>query len=264
MEIFSQSLKRLRAFLDLQHKGLNIMPIVLKNQELDDTLLSDFSEITKWLYEHFEVKFVQIVLNLQHTSIPTFKNEIEYLDYRQKCKSFFEQLNNLPQIVIIDFNGNFENIWCEFLFHGNYIITHSSSTYHWNHLKCGIAPVSTQTFFQSNPMKNIILTSQKLTGEQICKKTNIALNYENDHERKMFLQEIKENIFQASPSGLIQMKHAFNSTSKVQFENIIHYTYLNNDWKNDKQTFSTVHEMKEFLKNPEMKGSRSPDNELNQ
>ena len=64
MEIFSQSLNRLRAFLDLEFKGLNIMPIVSKNQEFDEKLINDLDEITKWLAKHIEVRFVNFIFHI--------------------------------------------------------------------------------------------------------------------------------------------------------------------------------------------------------
>jgi len=247
MEIFSQSLQRLRAFLDLQFKGLNLMPIVVKNQQLDEVLIDEFNEIIEWLNVHLEVKFLKISLNLQETSIPNFLNEEQYLAYRSKCKKFFDRLRRLPQIVIIDFNGHFENIWCEFIYHGNYVLTHSETTFDWNHLQRGILPVSSLTFEQSTEIKNIILTSQKYIGKTLSEKIKFLTEYENDEQRKSLLGQVKHNIFHSSPSGIIQLKHAFSSNHQEHFEKIIHYSHLSSDWIDGKEKFSSVHEMKDLL-----------------
>jgi enoyl-CoA hydratase/carnithine racemase len=248
MEIFTQSLNRLRAFLDLEHKGLNVMPIVLKNQELDVKIINELQEITKWLKEHIEVKFVNFIFHIDETSSPVFKSESSYLDYRKKCKNLFNDIKNLPQVVIIDMKGSFENVWCEFLYHANLGVAHSDTIFNWNHLKKGILPISNETFKQNDTVKNFIVTSQSITASTLSKQSSVCRTYTNDDERKIILSLVKTNVRQSSPTGVIQLKHAFNSKNIDEYEKIVHYTYLNNDWS-DKEAFSSVHDMKEILNN---------------
>ena len=60
------------------------------------------------------------------------------------------------------------------------------------------------------------------------------------------ISKIKKNIFLSSPTCIIQLKHAFSGHSNRDYEKIVHYTFLNKDWEN-KENFSTVHEMKDLL-----------------
>ena len=98
------------------------MPIVQKNQQLDNQIIKEFEEIFNWLEEHVEVKFMSLIFHIDQTSIPTFENEKEYLDYRTNCKSLFNKMSKLPQVIITDFKGSFMNAWCEFLYHTNYSV----------------------------------------------------------------------------------------------------------------------------------------------
>ena len=247
MEIFSQSLKRLRAFLDLEYKGLSVMPIVLKNQELDDQIISEFEEILTWLREHIEVKFVCLIFHIDKTSIPKFNGEKEYLSYRSKCKKLFEKLEQLPQIIISDFKGSFESAWCEFTYHSNFCISHQESKFLWNHLKHGVLPFSSSTKKIGRSLENIILTSQTVTPHKLCDINTIAQTYCDDQERRNLLNTIKQNVLESSPTSIIQLKHAFQEEKQDNFDHVVHYTYLNSDWMNQKE-FSTVHEMKNILK----------------
>ena len=114
MEIFGQSLKRLRAFLDLEHRGMNISPNVLTNQELDFTFLDDLDHVISWLKDHIEVKFLRINFHIEKTSVPIFSNEQEYITYRKKCRDVFDGLSSLSQVIIMDFQGQFENFGVSF------------------------------------------------------------------------------------------------------------------------------------------------------
>ena len=248
MEIFSQSLKRLRAFLDLEFKGINIMPIVQKNQQLDNQIIQDFEEIFNWLEEHVEVKFISLIFHIDETSIPSFESEKEYLNYRTNCKNLFDKMNKLPQVIITDFKGSFISAWCEFIYHTNYSVAHQETTFHWNHLKTGVLPFSSMTNRISTNLKNIILTSQTANAEKMHNINYLNRFYNTDNEKRSFIGAIKRNIFESSPTGAIQLKHAFTSENQEDFEHIIHYTYMNTDWQR-KEKFSSVHEMKELLQN---------------
>ena len=263
MEIFTQSLKRLRAFLDLEYKGLNIMPIVLKNQEFDLNLINEITEVTTWLKEHIEVKFANFIFHIDQTHTPKFENEQDYLEYREACKNLFEQIDTLPQIIICDFKGNFENIWCEFIYHSNVTLADSSATFNWNHLTNGTLPFSLKTQKQSETLKNIILTSQNKTSNEMQNETGIVKVYNDDLHRKQIASSIKKNILNSSPTGIIQLKHAFNQDNVIDYEKTIYYTYLNSDWKLNNK-FSTVHEMKSLLTKKENDlSSPANDNQLN-
>ena len=246
MEIFGQSLSRLRAFLDLEYKGLNISPIVSKSQELDEIFIKDFLEISKWLSEHLEVKFLNINLHLQETFIPKFENETDYLSYREKCRTLFNTLLQLPQIIIIDFQGHFENIWCEFLYHANFSLSDVTSTFNFNHLKKGILPVSPIIKNLDQQNKNILLTGQKLEASELANKIIHNRIYSSSDERRKIITTIKKNIFESSPTSIIQLKHAFSATTIEDYEKIIHYTYINEDWKNNNK-FKSIHELKNIL-----------------
>ncbi len=222
------------------------MPIVLKNQEFDFNLINEITEITTWLKEHIEVKFVNFIFHINQTNTPKFDNEQDYLKYRKACKNLFEQIDALPQIVICDFKGRFENIWCEFIYHSNVTIADSSATFNWNHLTNGTLPFSLKTQKQSEALKNIILTSQNKTSSEMQNETGIIKVYNDDQHRKQIASSIKNNIFNSSPTGIIQLKHAFNQDNVTDYEKTIHYTYLNSDWKPNHK-FSTVHEMKSLL-----------------
>ena len=246
MQIFAESLNRIRAFLDLEHKGMNLMPIVTKNQQFDETLLSDFNKITTWLAEHVEVKFINIIFHIENTSIPTFTAKEDYLHFRKQASTFFSSLKNLPQIVIIDFKGDFDSIWSEFIYHCDFSIARYDTVFNFNHLQRGILPVSQETHNISSLLKNIFLTSQTLSAEDLSRRTGLVEIYSDERHRTKIIGKIKKNIFLSSPTCAIQLKHAFNGQNDENYQNIVHYTFLNRDWEK-KERFSSVHEMKELL-----------------
>ena len=247
MEIFSHSLTRVRAFLDLEYKGINIMPIVTKNQQLDHALISEILQITKWLEEHIEVKFVHFIFHIDQTSIPRFNEENKYLQYRRKCKEMFSQINSLPQISIMDMKGSFKSIWCEFLYQCNFTISNANTVFCWDHLKSGILPISTSTFNLSQQLKNTILTSKEMYASDLRDNTLVCEVYDNEAQRKRRIIKIKKDIFQSSPTGLIQLKHAFSVESIDEYQKVVEHSHINGDWKN-KPEFSSVHEMKTLIK----------------